>query len=128
MNPIKEIDHETRTVREVRVFVRQYVWPDGASSYDVHLDPGHLAGEPPHQVWIGGHPPFYDENHELTDCLTEDSFDHMPSDEEIEQLPVIRPRVYREYPGVFYIRTAYYQKGPYPSRRAANADIRAGRW
>jgi hypothetical protein len=29
---------------------------------------------------------------------------------------------------MFYILTGPYQKGPYQSRREANADIRAGRW
>lgn len=115
MNPIKEIDHDMRTVREVRLFVRQYVWPDGASSYDVHLaDRSHSLR---------------DEDGELTDgCITEDSFDHMPSDAEIEQLPYIKPSVRREYPSVFWILTAHFRLGPYPSRKAANADIRAGRW
>lgn len=114
-NPVKEIDHDTRTVREVRFFVRQYVWPDGASSYDVHLAPRSHS--------------LRDENGELTDgCITGDSFDHMPSDEEIERLPYIAPSVRQEYPGVFYILTGPYSKGPYLSRKAANADIRAGRW
>lgn len=111
MNPVKEIDHDTQTVREIRVFVRQYVWPDGKSSYDVHLDGRTTSrdGEP-------------------TDLLTDESFDHMPAVSEIEQLPYIRPSVRREYPGVFYILTGPYQKGPYASRKDANADIRAGRW
>jgi hypothetical protein len=111
-NPIKEIDHEPRTVREIQVFVRQYVWPDGESSYDVHLI-GHVIR---------------DEDGELTDCLTEDSFDHMPSDAEIEQLPYIAPSVRQTAPGVFYILSGPYEKGPYASRKAADADIRAGRW
>lgn len=115
MNPVKEIDHEPRTVREVRVFVRQYVWPDGVSSYDVHLPEGSHS--------------LRDENGELTDGLiTDDSFDHMPSDAEIEALPYIKPSVRQEYPGVFYILTGPYRKGPYPSLKDANADIRAGRW
>lgn len=111
-NPIKEIDHPIQEVREVRVFVRQYVWPDGASSYDVHLAHGQIR----------------DQAGELTGCLTDDSFDHMPSDQEIERLPYIWPSVERADPGVYYITTGPYQKGPYPSRRAAHADIRAGLW
>jgi hypothetical protein len=112
-SPIREIDHEARTVREVQVFVRQYVWPDGPSSYDVHLVGRQTRGR----------------DGEMTDCLTpDDSFDHMPSDEDIERLPYIDPSIRREAPGVFYILTGPYQKGPYPSRREANADIRAGNW
>jgi hypothetical protein len=118
MNPIKEIDHPARTVREVRVFVRQYIWPDGPSSYDVHL-------ATPVPIYDGH---TSDADRKMLDCLTDDSFDHMPSDKEIEQLSYIKPSVHREYPGVFYILSARYQKGPYPSRKAANADIRAGRW
>ena len=100
------------TVREVRLFVRQYVFADGMSSYDVHLADGRTVtrdGEP-------------------TDCLTRESFDHMPATADIEALSYIKPSVRQDYPGVFYILTAHYQKGPYSSRKEANADIRAGRW
>jgi hypothetical protein len=110
---IKEIDHDPRTVREVRVFVRQYIFVDGVSSYDVHLSELRYRSS----------------DGELTDCLTlDDSFSHVPGDAEIEALPYIAPSVRREAPGVFYILTGPYRKGPYANRREANADIRAGRW
>jgi hypothetical protein len=113
MKVIREIDHEPRTVREVRVFVRQYIWADGASSYDVHLADNLTR----------------DEEGQPTDLLTQDnSFDHMPTDQDIERLPYLAPSVRREAPGVYYILTGPYQLGPYPSRKDANADIRSGSW
>lgn len=58
-NP-KEIDHEIKDIHGVRLFVRQYAWPDGASTFSV--------------VRIG------DE-----ELLDDEDFDHMPTDEEIAE-------------------------------------------
>lgn len=104
MKVIAEIDHEVRDIRETRVFVRQYIFADGVSSYDVHL------AEPDDRL------------------LNEEGFDHIPSDDEIEALPYIKPTVMREAPGVYYILTGPYRQGPYASRREADTQIRKGNW
>lgn len=65
MKVIKEIDHDVRVIKGVRLFVRQYIWNDGASSFCVL-------------------------NAETEDELREDDFDHMPADAEIEAQPPFR--------------------------------------
>lgn len=62
MTDPREIDHPVRVVSGVRLFIRQYVWPDGVSGYCVLSE-------------------------EDEDELAEDDFDHMPADEEIREHP-----------------------------------------
>lgn len=63
MAPIREIDHEPRIVQGLRVFIRQYIWPDGVNGYCV-FPAGPDDSEP----------------------ISDDDFDHMPSDDEIARL------------------------------------------
>jgi hypothetical protein len=65
VNVVKEVDHDVMTIREVRVFVRENIWADGASSYSVIRE-----GD--------------------EDLLQDEDFDHLPTDREIEEHPDFR--------------------------------------